>query len=73
MKLEVRTIMVNHNWMETKLIQYERAKNTSTWNQRKEKQLNYLLELYHTGKFYQMSTTRIVQSLKRLAQTHIGQ
>ena len=65
--------MVNHTWMETKLIQYERAKNTQTWNQNKEKQFRYLLELYHTGKFYKMSTTRIVQSLKRLDRSHIGQ
>ena len=65
--------MVNHYWMETKLIQYERAKNTSTWNQKKEEQLKYLLELYHTGKFYQMSTTRIVHSLKKLALTNIVQ
>jgi len=65
--------MVNHTWIETKLIQLERARNSSTWNQQKEKQLNYLLELYHTGKFYQMSTHRIAQCLKKLDCTHIGQ
>jgi hypothetical protein len=65
--------MVNHNWIETKLIQLERAKNNSTWNQQKEKQLRYLLELYHTGRFYQMSTHCIAQTLNKLARTHIGQ
>lgn len=65
--------MVNHNWIETKLIQLERAKSNSTWNQKKEEQLKYLLDLYHTGKFYQMSTRRIAQMLNKLAHTHIGQ
>ena len=64
--------MVNHNWIETKLIQLERAKSSSTWNKQKEQQLNYLLELYHTGKFYQMSTNRIAQSLKKIACTHLA-
>lgn len=65
--------MVNHNWIETKLIQLERARSSSTWNEQKKQQLNYLLDLYHTGKFYQMSTSRIAQSLKKLACTHVGQ
>jgi len=65
--------MVNHTWIETKLIQYERAKNSTTWNQQKEKQLNYLLDLYHTGKFYSMSMNRIRLGLKQLARSHIGQ
>lgn len=65
--------MVNHIWIETKLIQYERAKNTETWNQQKEKQLNYLLGIYHTGAFYSMSTNSIAKSLKKLARVHIGQ
>lgn len=65
--------MVNHNWIETKLIQMERAKSKSTWNQQKEKQLNYLLELYHTGKFYQMSTQHIAQTLSKLAHRNVGQ
>ena len=65
--------MVNHHWIETKLIQFERAKSSTSWNSQKEKQLKYLLELYHTGKFYQMSTQHIAQSLKRLARTRVGQ
>jgi hypothetical protein len=64
--------MVNHNWIETKLIQFERAKNRDTWTQQKEKQLKYLLELYHTGKFYQMSTHHITQTLQKLASNRIG-
>lgn len=65
--------MVNHNWIEAKLIQLERAKNNSTWNQQKEKQLRYLLELYHTGRFYRMTTRRIAQGLNELARRHVGQ
>lgn len=65
--------MVNHNWIETKLIQLERAKSSSMWSKQKEKQLTYLLNLYHTGKFYQMSPHRIVQTLNKLAQTRVGQ
>ena len=65
--------MVNHNWIETKLIQLERMRSSSNWDKCKEEQLNYLLELYHTGRFYQMSTSRIVQSLKKLACARVGQ
>ncbi len=64
--------MVNHHWMETKLIQYERAKNLIKWNQSKEEQLRYLLHLYHTGKFYNLSETQIVSGLNRLNQRRVG-
>lgn len=65
--------MVNHHWIETKLIQFERAKSSTLWNQQKEKQLKYLLDLYHTGKFYKMSTRCIVETLKQLSCSHVGQ
>jgi len=61
--------MVNHNWIETKLIQYERAKNSSAWNRQKERQLKYLLNLYHTGRFYALSMQNIAHNLKQLTRS----
>lgn len=61
--------MVNHNWIETKLIQYERAKSSSAWNRQKERQLKYLLNLYHTGRFYKLSMQNIAHNLKQLTRS----
>ncbi len=62
--------MVNHHWIESKLIKYERAKQTDAWNLKKEQQYKYLLELYHTGRFSSLSIGRIARILKQLGHPH---
>lgn len=47
--------MVQHNWIETKLIEAEHARNQKHWSKKQERQFKQLLKIYHTGSFKQKS------------------
>ncbi len=55
--------MVKQDWMEHLIINFEKARNQKDWNNTKEKKFRYLLELYHTGRFNNISKQSITQVL----------
>ena len=58
--------MVHHEWIENKIIHYERNKQGSKWSHKSELQFRYLLKIYHTGKFNLLSKSDIMQHLDAL-------
>ena len=43
--------MVHEDWIESKILQFERDRTTHTWTEIREQQLRYLYEMYRTGRF----------------------
>jgi len=55
--------MVQHNWIESKLIDYERNELERQKNKRMQQAFINLLKIYHTGQFVWMSEDEIQQVL----------
>lgn len=55
--------MVDHEWIEQKLIQLENDRCQNEWNEIREQQLIYLRNLYKTGEFIRYSAEVIDKQL----------
>jgi len=55
--------MVQHNWIESKLIDYERNEIERQKNKRMQQAFINLLKIYHTGQFVWMSEDDIQKAL----------
>jgi len=51
--------MVNQEWIEDKISKMERDRLLENWTEIREKQFQYLLEIYRTGKFLKTSYSKI--------------
>lgn len=55
--------MVDHEWIEQKLIQLEKDRCSNQWSEIRERQLQFLRELYASGQFSSWTTETITQQL----------
>ena len=55
--------MVQQNWIETKIMEYERDQQNKIWSNEKEKEFQFLLELYHTGRYLAMNKKQIQEEI----------
>ena len=55
--------MVNEDWMEKKIIEFERNRSEGQWTDIREQQLNYLMRLYKSGSFAEKSQKNITEKL----------
>ena len=58
--------MVNQNWIEDKISKYEAERLLGNWSRKKEKQLQYLLNIYKTGRFLSVSYNQINAELNNI-------
>lgn len=57
--------MVNHEWMENKLMFIENARNKQSWTLQHEQTFQYLLTVYRTGHFEKLSKQQIINRLQQ--------
>lgn len=57
--------MVEQHWMENQLIHIEQARNKKNWSEHREQQFRNLLNLYHTGRFINLSKKQIKHILNQ--------
>ncbi len=55
--------MVEHEWIEQKLVQLENDRCQNEWDDTRERQLSYLRNLYKTGEFSRYSAEGINRQL----------
>ncbi|MEM0466518.1 MAG: hypothetical protein QXL17_03225 [Candidatus Thermoplasmatota archaeon] len=55
--------MVHHEWIEQKLIQLENDRCNNQWTEIRERQLQFLRELYSSGNFAQYTLENIIEQL----------
>jgi len=55
--------MVKQDWMEQRIIFIEKERNLNNWTKQKESTFQYLLNLYHTGRFIHLSKKQIMQQM----------
>lgn len=56
--------MVEQKWIEDKLSKMEADRLGDNWSLIREKQFQYLLEIYRTGKFSLFSYNKIIEELE---------
>lgn len=55
--------MVKQDWMEQRIIHIENIRLQHNWTKQKESTFQFLLELYHTGRFIKLSKRQILKHI----------